>query len=69
VESPDNFFEITKGIRESPLVESLGNHCKIRTLEQRLTEKCRLLRRIDLVFPDNDAKMLSHSLYLEVKER
>jgi hypothetical protein len=24
VESPDNFLEIIKGIRESPLVESLG---------------------------------------------
>jgi hypothetical protein len=69
VESPDNFLEITKEIRESPLVESPGKLCKIRTLEERLTEKVSSLRRIDSVFPDNGAKMLSHSLYLDVKER
>jgi hypothetical protein len=30
--------------------------------EARLTEKICRLRRIDSVFPDNDTKMLSHSL-------
>jgi hypothetical protein len=69
VESPDNFLEIIKEIRESSLVELPGKLCKIKTLEERLTEKVSSLRRIDSAFPDNGAKMLSHSLYLVVNER
>jgi hypothetical protein len=42
VEFPDNFFEIIKEIRESPLVELPGKLCKIRTFEEMLTEKCHL---------------------------
>jgi hypothetical protein len=65
MESLDNFLEIIKEIRESPLVESAGKLCKIKTLEERLTEKVLSFRRNDSVFPGNNAKMLSHSLYLE----
>jgi hypothetical protein len=62
VESPDNFLETIKGMRGSPSVESPGKLCKIKALRERLTEKVSL-RNIDSVFPDNDAKMLSHNLY------
>jgi hypothetical protein len=63
VESPDNLLEIIKGMRGSPSVESPGKLCEEKALRERLTEKVSL-RNIDSVFPDNDAKMLSHNLYL-----
>jgi hypothetical protein len=69
VESPDNFLETIKGMRGSPSVESPGKLCKIKAFEERLTEKVSSLRRIDSVFPDNDAKMLSHNLYLPKSQR
>jgi hypothetical protein len=65
VESPDNFLETIKGMRGSPSVESPGKLCKVKDFEERLTEKSVVLRRIDSVFPDNDAKMLSHNLYFD----
>jgi hypothetical protein len=43
----------------------IGRYIQVLNIEERLTEKCCLLRRIDSVFPDNDTKMLSHSLYFE----
>ena len=65
MESLDNFLEIIKEIRESPLVESPGKLCKIKIVEERLTEIVLFFRRIDSVFPGNSAKIISHSLYLE----
>jgi hypothetical protein len=44
-------------------VESLGKLCKMKALRERLIEKVSL-RNIDSMFPGNDAKMLSHNLYL-----
>jgi hypothetical protein len=42
VESLDNFLETIKGMRGSPLVDSLGNLCKVNAFEERLTENYRL---------------------------
>ena len=50
-------------------MDSPGKICKIKILEERLIEKVSSLRRIDSVFPDNDAKMLSHNLYFDRRER
>jgi hypothetical protein len=69
VEQPDNLLEIIEGMRGSPSVESPGELCKVRDFEERLTEKVSSLRRIDSVFPDNDAKMLSHNLYIPKIQR
>jgi hypothetical protein len=62
VESPNFFLEIIKGMRGSPSMESPGKIRKIKALRERITKKVSL-RNIDLVFPDNDTKMLSHNLY------
>jgi hypothetical protein len=43
-------------------VESPCNICKIKDFEERITVS--YLRRVDSVFPDNGAKILSHNLYL-----
>jgi hypothetical protein len=64
VESPNNFLEIIKGMRGSPLVESPGKLCKIKAFEEKDYRKSVVLRNIDSVFPDDDVKMLSHNLYL-----
>ena len=64
MESPDNFLEIIKGMRGSPLVESPGKLGKVRTFEEKSYREVSSCRRIDSVFPNNDAKMLSHNLYL-----
>jgi hypothetical protein len=50
-------------------VESPGKLCKVRAFEERLTEKVSSLRRIYSVFPDNNAKMLSHNLYFPKSQR
>jgi hypothetical protein len=63
VELPDSFLETIKGMRGSPLVESLGKLCK----RERLTKKVSL-RNIDSVFPNNGAKMLSHNLYFDQRK-
>jgi hypothetical protein len=55
VQSPKNLLEIIKGMRGSPLVQSLGKLCKIKALRERLTEKVSL-RNIDSVFQGNGAK-------------
>jgi hypothetical protein len=59
VESPDSFLETTKEYGEK-VVESPGKLTK-KDSEARLT-KDMSLRKVDSVFPDNGAKMLSHSL-------
>jgi hypothetical protein len=61
VESPDSLLETTKEKGKNTLVESPGKLVR-KVSEARLTEKMCHLRRIDSVFPDNGAKMLSHSL-------
>jgi hypothetical protein len=64
VESPDNFLEIIKGMRESPSVESPGKLVRKVLWIKAYRKKCHL-RNIDSVFPDNSAKMLSHNLYFD----
>jgi hypothetical protein len=70
VESPDNpSRDHQREKRESPSVESPGKLCEVKAFEERLTEKVSSLRRIDSVFPDNGAKMLSRNLYLPKSQR
>jgi hypothetical protein len=64
VELPDNFLETIKGMRGSSSVESPGKLCKINDFGKKAYRKVSSFRKIDLVFPDNDAKMLSRNLYL-----
>jgi hypothetical protein len=61
VESLDSLLETTKEKGNKSLVESLGKLVRERSLRQGLPKDFSL-RKIDSVFPDNDAKMLSHSL-------
>jgi hypothetical protein len=56
VELPNNIFKITKGMRESPSVESPGKLCEMKALNKVLPKKFRS-RKIDSVFPNNDAKI------------
>jgi hypothetical protein len=62
VESPDSFSETTKEKGNKSLVELPGKLVRERSLRQGL-QKDFPLRKIDLVFPGNDAKMLSRGLY------
>ena len=61
MESPDSFPETTKEKGNKILVESLGKIVRERSLRQGLPKDLSL-RKTDSVFPDNGAKMLSHSL-------
>jgi hypothetical protein len=61
VESPDSFPETIKEKGNKSLVESPGKLVREMSLRQGLPKDFSL-RKIDSVFPDNDAKMLSHSL-------
>jgi hypothetical protein len=64
MESPGNpFRDHQREKRESPSVESPGKRCEVKDLDKGLSKKCHL-RKIDLIFPNNGAKMLSHNLYL-----
>jgi hypothetical protein len=69
VELLDSFLETIKGMRGSPSVESPGKICKVNTFEDKSYREVSALRRIDSVFPDSDAKMLSHNLYFKPRER
>ena len=69
VESLDNFLETIKGMRGSPSVESPSKLGKVRTFEENSYREVSSLRRIDSVFPDNDAKMLSRNLYFPKSQR
>ena len=60
MESPDSFLETTKEIGGKEVVESPGKLTR-KDFEARLT-KDMSLRKVDSVFPGNDAKMLSHGL-------
>jgi hypothetical protein len=61
VESPDSFPETTKEKGDKSLVESRVKLVRERSLRKGLPKDLSL-RKIDSVFPGNDAKMLSHSL-------
>jgi hypothetical protein len=60
VESPDSFLETTKEIGGKKVMESPGKLIR-KYSEARLTKDVSL-RKVDSVFPGNDAKMLSHGL-------
>jgi hypothetical protein len=62
VETSENLLEIIKEKGKNTLVETPGKLVKRKFSEVRLTKKICRLRRIDLVFPGNGTKMLSHSL-------
>jgi hypothetical protein len=55
MESPYNLLEIIKRKRESPSVDSPSKLCKMKALDKVLPKK-RHSRKIDSMFPDNDAK-------------
>jgi hypothetical protein len=63
VESSDNpYRDLQREKRETPSVELPGKFCEVKALDKGLSKKCHS-RKIDLMFPNNCAKMLSLNLY------